>query len=188
MNITETFENKTSEFLKTLEDFFEEKDGLFALKDMYRVTAAHQAIYDEVYVMPVHRLAELESKPVSSLCYRTCSEKSPVREMLSAIWATIVKHPDAANAKLQELKLQARLYGYRKERVRITALHSASFGSSFEDITLYRDETLFHYPPCLYEDHITPLPQGMHDLQRVTDIFYAICSQKTIDIITKELT
>ncbi len=172
--------------------FFENKDIEFAMIGKYRLTSANQAIHDEVYVNPAHRLAELDAKPISSMRYRTCNPETPINAMLVAIDAAIARDIDEASQKLKPLGLKPRMEcpwvdegSYERIFVYIDTLPGFSFGASFAAIQFNEHGGYFQYPSCLYTDDTTPLPQGMYDLQRVVDIFYAVCPSQTIELITK---
>lgn len=171
-----------------LEKYFEPYDIENAIKGLYRLTAANQAIHDNVYVPAVYRLAELVGMVSTTLRYRTCSRATPMDMMLAAIWAAVDKDIETTAPKLEALGFHTMHKFLREDddgvHVAVILTRTTGSGSSFEKIELrYGEEPVFTYSPLLYNENITRLPMALVDMQQVVDMFYAITHKSTQELI-----
>ena len=167
--------------IDALKFFFEMEDTKQAMLGNYRVTAAHQAIYDGVYFNPAHRLAELESKPASSIRYRTAHAGFNMAQARDFMFKCICDYPEESAQALAELGWTCwvdRPVGFEgvdaDNYVQLHPLKGVGTGAGFEKIQIYTRELTFFYPWELFDELSMPLPQGLYDLQCFQDMVQAL--------------
>lgn len=161
--------------IAALKFFFEMEDAKQAIHGNYRVTASNQAIYDGVYFNPAFRLAELLSKPASSLRYRAVSAAFDMEATRELVFKIINEHSFESMEAIKEIGWEIhvdRPYGGDDSDVEtyIQINPLVGTGAGFCKIEVNNYNLYFFYPWELYDDIRMPLPQGLYDLQCFQDI------------------